>query len=256
MTTAIPASTAYLFNGSNIGPSGLLSDALNIPEMLFFMQKKFLGIPLTVPDTVYSTEAQPNNKTFTQNSFPNSHFIKRYAQLVPLSNYMSPSATSFGVFNITRARIDNNFSQNFVNLIPSKFFDKVFTYQANTSRYISLSEPYIVYYSNILLEPIGSFINSDKYSNFCPTYGHPLLVNSISQYYDISYSPRLVFSNTRIQIFPTNGYWLLDNDSGLLTFYDSNTSGNQVSTSNPPRISFYRYEGLFGEANILQGQDL
>ena len=249
-------STSYLFDGSNIGPFGVSRDALNIPEMLFFMQKKFLGIPLTVPDTVYSTEAQPNNRQNNPNAFPHSHFIKRYAQFVPLSNFMSTSIGSFGQLNVARAMIDNNFSNNFLNIVNSRFFNTIFSYQPNTSRYISLSEPYIVYYSNILLRPFGAFTGSPKYSNFCPTYGHPLLVNSISQYYDISYSPRLVFSNTLNQIVPTNGYWLLDNDTGLITFYDSNTSGGQVSTSNPPRISFYRYEGLFGEANILQGQDL
>ena len=42
-----------------------------------------------------------------------------------------------------------------------------------------------------------------------------------------------------------DGEWVLDIDSGILTFYDlENITG--VSSSSPPYISFYKYEGSFG----------
>lgn len=61
-------------------------------------------------------------------------------------------------------------------------------------------------------------------------------------------------SNTYINLTTTNGYWIIDPSTGILTFYDNNSVN--LNRYNPPRISFYRYEGLFGDAAILQGQDL
>ena len=99
--------------------------------------------------------------------------------------------------------------------------------------------------------------SSTFYSNYYPTYVHPLLVNAISRSYDVTYNSRIFQNNGTTSILDTNGYPLIDNDAGTLVFYDSNRIGTaQVGPNNLPRISFYRYEGLFGEASILQGQDL
>ena len=49
------AGATYLFQGSNIGPGGVLYDALNVPEMFYVLQKKYLGIPNTVPDAFVTT---------------------------------------------------------------------------------------------------------------------------------------------------------------------------------------------------------
>jgi hypothetical protein len=133
-----------------------------------------------------------------------------------------------------------------------------------SAKYISNEYPYIAYYSNLLLTYIPA--GTSVYSNLDVAYGHPLLQNAISEYYDSSYVTTL-YSKQRtngqfIKLEKTDGYWAVDTDGGIVTFYDSNTrtaiglSQKQVSRSNPPRISFYRYEGLFGEANILEGQDL
>ena len=48
MTT--PASALYLFQGSNIGPNGVLADAIDIPEMMYLIQKKFLGSIVMQPE--------------------------------------------------------------------------------------------------------------------------------------------------------------------------------------------------------------
>jgi hypothetical protein len=247
--------TDYLFKGSNIGNKGVLADGINSPELLFLIQKKIFGLATTIPDQNYTKEVQPNQFYGQSSALANIHFTKRYAQYVPLSNPMCTNISLFGSFNIQTAEIDNNFS----NLTYNTFYNCNLNYAPNTSRYISKTYPYIVYYSNILLTSITNTAlkkSTSLYKSKESTYGHPLLINSISQYYDQSYTQFLTFSNTNTSIANTDGFWLLDNDTGLVTFYDSNSSGNQVSTSNPPRISFYRYEGLFGEANILEGQDL
>jgi hypothetical protein len=48
------------------------------------------------------------------------------------------------------------------------------------------------------------------------------------------------------------GSWLLDADSGVLTFYDRiNLAQYAVDADNPPRITFWRYEGLTGNSGIV-----
>jgi len=126
----------------------------------------------------------------------------------------------------------------------------------NCARYISCNYPYIAFYSTILLTSVTPSGGTSLYSNFATTYSHNLLQNTIPGPYDYSYMPHIFYSNTQVEITNQDGYWLLDPDAGLITFYDSNTGGSQVSASNPPYASFFRYEGLFGEASILQGQEL
>lgn len=244
-----PPST-YLFQGSNIGPDGVLRDTLNVPEMLFLMQKKFFGIPNTVPDQIYTSEFRPNARAKITNSFPYIHQTKIYSQYVPNSN---PIGNYSSQFLVNKATID----LSFVNCNYSFFLTNMCN-DTQSSKWISKDYPYICYYSNLLLSPIAN--NLDRYdrtlySNFTTTYGHPTLVNSISRYYDFSYITKLYQNNGTTPIDPSDGFWLLDNDTGLVVFYDSNNTTSQVNSDNLPRISFYRYEGLFGEANILSGQD-
>jgi hypothetical protein len=245
------AQADYLFLGSNIGPDGVLRDTQNIPEMMFLMTKKFLGIPTTIPDLIYTQETRPNLRNGIPNAFQYIHQTKIYSQAVPLSN---PIGRLNGTFISGNAIIDINYSNQSIPLL----FGKTINYDENSSKYISKSIPYITYYSNLLLtnvtntrtrKPLSLYVNNET------TYGHPFLQNTISPYYDFTYSYILTHSNTGSVIENFDGYSILDVDTGLLTFYDSNTSGSQVNSNNPPRISFFRYEGLFGEANILSGQD-
>lgn len=247
------ASTDYIFLGSNIGPNGVLRDAVNIPEMMFLISKKFLGIPTTVPDLNYAQETRPNINNQIPNAFQYIHQKKIYSQEVPLSN---PIGTLNGTFISSKAIIDNNYSNQNI----TKLYGKTLTFDTNSSKYLSKEYPYIVYYSNLLLIPVTqTFIvkPNSRYINFETTYGHPLLQNTISPFYDFTYSYVLTHSNTGSLIRTNDGNGILDVDSGLITFYDSNLpETSQVNSNNPPRISFFRYEGLFGEANILTDQTL
>ena len=55
---------------------------------------------------------------------------------------------------------------------------------------------------------------------------------------------------TYTEVFNSEGDWIVDHDSGVLTFYDAmnnNISTNQhISKTNPPYISFYKYAGNIG----------
>ena len=143
-------------------------------------------------------------------------------------------------------------------------FNTTMSNDSESSKYILPDYPYIVYYDKLLLTCIGYDDNNGLYSELDTTYTHPLLQGLISDSYDITYSYFLLgidkdSSTKSLIIEKNNGSWILDNDAGVLTFYDridTATTVKQVSRSNAPRISFYRYEGLYGEANILNGQDL
>jgi hypothetical protein len=142
-------------------------------------------------------------------------------------------------------------------------FSTTMSNDSESLKYILPDYPYIAYYDNLLLTCIGYDENKGLYSSLDTTYTHPLLQGLISDSYDITYSYQLKGINknndAKFILEKNNGSWILDNDAGVLTFYDiidPATNAKQVSRSNAPRISFYRYEGLYGEANILSGQDL
>lgn len=241
---------SYLFQGATIGPAGIFNDTQNVPEMLYLIQKKFFGLANTLPDLNIVSETFPNSIFQIPNAFPYVHQSKIYSQFVPLSNPLisNPFNSSY---------IDPNKcykSVTFSNFNQPTFFGRTMLTNQNSSRYVSSEYPYIAFYSNILLTSVTKNATT-LYGAFATSYGHPLLQNTISGFYDLTYTPHLYFSNTGLEIFNNNGYWLLDTDAGVVTFYDANTAGNQVTANNPPLISFFRYEGLFGEANILSGQD-
>ena len=243
--------TSYLFRGSNIGPNGIFRDGQNVPEMLYLIQKKFFGLANTLVDVNFTAEALPNFVYKVPNAFPYIHQTKLYSQFVPTSNPLVSNPEDSLSLDPNKCYRDTTFP----NFNQDTYFGIDMLSDANSSRFSSLIYPYIAFYSNILLTNITS-PGQTLYVNLDTTYANPLLQNAISGYYDYSYTPHLYFSNTGGEITNDNGYWLLDTDVGTITFYDSNAStGPQVSRNNPPRISFFRYEGLFGEANILSSQE-
>jgi hypothetical protein len=243
-------SYSYIFQGSNIGTFGVTSDTIDIPEMMFLITKKIFGIPNTIPDIIYSSEVVPNNNTKIPNSFPNIFQNKMYTQNVPIPN---PIGTiNGGILIQANTYRDLTFS----NFNSQRFYNQVLCNENRSSKWISRDYPYICFYSNLQLTNYNpgnrmGIPTASLYSNYTTTFMHPLLINSIPQTYDISYYPRLYSLNGTTEIQPANGYWLVDTDSGLLTFYDRiGNNSIRPSPSNLPRMSFYRYEGLFGEAGI------
>jgi len=226
-------------------------DAIGINEAMNYLFKKSIGYPNTKPQSSLYSEFVQNYDSF---SFISKN--KLYNQTIPLSNL--PLNTyildpKFSNVNYTSPGI------NFINDLQSK-------------RYYSSNYPWIAYYSNVLLTNIANDSSSASYTLQTVSYGHPLLVNAIP----ITFSPypapgnytiTLLTSNIGSQtvISPTDGYWLVDTDSGIVTIYDSNTTvqqlgvqltaGGAITGYKLPRISFFRYEGLIGSTNVANTQD-
>jgi hypothetical protein len=243
------ATPLYLFEGSNIGPFGVTYDTINIPEMMYLLTKKNFGIANTLPDIPYTAEFDANYLNNIPNAFSYIYQTKLYSQSVPLSNPMATRTQ----FDPSKGVLDVSWS----NYNFGKFYNTTMSNDNLSKRYVSKTHPHICFYSNLMLTHIPARTNFQTvYSNYLPTYVHPLLVQSISKRYDFSYFTRLRQNNGIDVIASDDGYSLIDNEAGTVVFYDSNTQTPQVGPNNLPRISFYRYEGLFGEASILQGQDL
>ena len=245
----------YLFEGSNIGEFGVRRDAINIPEMMYFLTKKNFGIANTIPDILYNAEFDADSLAKIPNGFSYIHQTKIYSQIVPLSNPMTTKIRFKIRFDPSKGVLDHSWS----NYNYGKFYDNIMSNENLSKKYVSKTHPYICFYSNLMLtnlqNPNIRYPGKTLYSNYFPTYAHPLLVQSISRRYDISYFITLNQNNGDF-IDDNDGFPLIDHETGTVVFYDSNTLTQQVGPNNLPRVSFYRYEGLFGEASILQGQDL
>ena len=210
-------------------------DAISAQEGINYLLKKSIGLPNTTPQGPLLTESAVNSLPFLYNT-------KLYAQTIPI-----PNPNDFTIR-------DTKFS-NF----GYRFLSRPCINDTLSARYISSNYPYIGFYSNLLLSYGGFDQTNNNYSNIDISFGHPLLINSISKYFDstYSYSWNMSTSNMLSNILNDDGWWLCDTDSGVITFYDSNTTVSQLSRTNPPRFTFYRYEGLIGaNVNIASTQDL
>jgi hypothetical protein len=82
------------------------------------------------------------------------------------------------------------------------------------------------------------------------SYKLSTLIDSIPFNYDSAGSYKgVLYRNdgvTEIPFGPAGGNWLLDHDSGILTFFTYNNVSSFVNENNPPKITFYRYEGNKG----------
>ena len=214
-------------------------DAISPIEAIYFLLKKSFGFPNTTPHGPIRNEAVNNG-----NSFPSVSMLKQYNQLIPAVNpndyILDPSWSNFGYKNDFKA-------SGFDNDSVSK-------------RYYSSNYPYIVMYSNLLLTsltPEGRPFIQFGYDTTYPSYGHPLLANTIPITFDPIKTYNWVLRNSNdTEIEDFDGYWLCDTDAGVITFYDSNTQVPQVTNLNPPNFTFYRYEGLIGTTNVASTQDL
>jgi len=223
------SNTPYLFDG--ISPF----------EGVYFLLKKSFGYPDTIPRGSVTGEVTNNYDAY--------QFItvgKQYNQPIPPLNpndfILDPTWSNFGY--------------------RSGF--KIFSSDSISRRYYSSKYPYIALYSNLRLTSIANdppANNRFGYGTSFPSYGHTLLVNAIpitfvnNSIQSNIYRWRLSDSNNTF-IDPTDGYWLCDTDSGVITFFDSNTTVRQITNSNPPNFTFYRYEGLIGTTNVASTQDL
>jgi hypothetical protein len=135
------------------------------------------------------------------------------------------------------------------------------------AKYISSNYPYLAFYSNVFMNPATTGILSNSFTvSTYPQFQNILTKNAIPYSYGVKSengtnnykaTVKLFASNgiTSIPFGATNGgYWIFDTDSGIVTFYDTPTVAT-INRTTPPRISFWRYEGLIGNNTIMNIAD-
>lgn len=218
-----------------IGPSSnyqdYLADGIDPTEILNYLFKKSFGFPNAKPYDTYN-----NDLPDLYNSEKNVVNSKLYSQYIPESSLdLSPY-------------IQDTSWTNPAYLPPNT---------ANGTRYISSNYPYIAYYSNIKMVNASSR-TSDSNTFFCGVSGFRdgnFSKNMIPYTFGIQNYQQKVFDSIGKELFfgfSNFGSWIVDADSGVLTFYDRINHPNYiVNRINLPRITFWRYEGLTGNSGIV-----
>jgi hypothetical protein len=171
---------------------------------------------------------------------------KKYLDLANINPNISFVTSETQISAAKNSYIQNNFAQ-YIPLSNPNDYHTVATYPTSfgeTIKKISSNYPYIAYYEKLPL------VSATQYND--NSYTHSNLNRIILSSYHNSYSPRVFNFNTTKDIteegsnaIPDRNYINIDSDSGVLTFYNIITP-NIVSFSNPPVVSFYRYEGIVG----------
>ena len=214
-----------------IGPTSnyqdYLADGVDPTEILNFLFKKSFGFPNAKPYNAYYADLPA-----LFNSDKNVVNSKLYSQTVPdSSDTLSPYILDVSWTN------------------PAYLGD-------NTAgrRYISSNYPYVAYYSNIKMAN-ASPATADSNTFYCGTslinFSKNMIPFTFGAY---NYQQKLYDSLGNELYFGDSNYgsWIVDADSGVLTFYDRiNQPGYIVNRTNPPRITFWRYEGLTGNSGIV-----
>ena len=215
--------------------TNVLSDGVDPTEILNFLFKKSFGIANTKSYYDY------NSETGGFYSTPFTNLNSLYSQKIPTS-----VSDIFPLNKIT----------DWIN--PN----------GGGEKWVSSNFPYIIYYSSIVMRPcIGSQFSNTFYcgSSFTNSVGDLAYSNFSKNAIPNNYGDGIPFDNISFRHFVyssdgtelpsenngTGGSWILDTDSGVLTFYDAVTA-RLVNNANPPRISYWRYEGLTGNANIVE----
>jgi len=205
-------------------------DGINATEMLNYIFKKQFGIPNAYPYNTYDDDTLQRVSAIN-----NSTLDKQYSQYIP---YQPPTD------KIQDTTFDNS------------------KYGNTGERYISSNYPYMAYYTNMQMSYISDYSFFVGYNNDDGTTFY-LTQNAISPFYgrDPTFDPQTYFKELLVYDsagnplefgIPSAGNWILDCDSGILTFYDDTPN---VTATNPPIISFWRYEGLIGNNTIMNVKD-
>lgn len=231
-------------------------DGIDPTEILNYLFKKSFGIPNGKAYYTY------NNEFTTYNSTPSIKNKYIYSQKIP-NTIVKPT-----IINNSLDPTDNNFNEdsNWSNIGYPNAYTGGYT-NALGQKYVSNIYPYLAYYNNVKMISTGypntttPIAPSFMVGNIVRGVVTCLSTDIIPYFYGDATSP----NNYKIKLTddsdppnelifgePTSGSWIMDTDSGVLTFYDDITTGLTVNNANPPRISYWRYEGLTGNANIVE----
>lgn len=185
-----------------------MSSSIPIHAQTALLLKKLLGKPSTLADTPFFQEPDRNARAAVFQD-------QIYAEEIPKS---AP-----------------------VDLMSAALDDRGSLIEGSPAGRKSANSPVKRYVKVPLVHVVGS--NGASYE--APddaTYGRVLQDSVPFNYGDGSYLIYLYRGDHSVIPFG-EGNWILDTDSGVLTFYTSITG---VSETNPPLISFYRYVGAKG----------
>ena len=108
--------------------------------------------------------------------------------------------------------------------------------RANVYAYHDTEYPTVVKYVHLKLRPL----EENRFS-----YSHPLLKDIIPASTHSTYRYHLYDSEGR-EIGPTEGNWILDSDTGILSFYNYETLTTEVTVRKAPTLTCYVYSGRRG----------
>jgi hypothetical protein len=120
--------------------------------------------------------------------------------------------------------------------------------------YRSISYPYIYQYVSLTLQSAVSGSSNAFYSPYLKNLISPSLTDNGFYNYTIRTND-LAFNITENSLYSATH--VIDADSGVLYFftYPSYSGAAEVKSSQPPKVTFYRYEGLVGNVGIASVQE-
>ncbi len=240
-----PPIDPYLLNNTvptNDTIEGESPEELTDKDILTTLYKKYKGYVNTNTDTDIAVEYQ----SYAQ---PISFANQIATQKVPV--FGIPSTFTIDTYN--ELTLKNTYAAEVVkdepNLVVNMDSNFSSTLFAGGTRNVWKDYCYLIYYSKIPLRSIPT--NPGRSFNF---YSQTLnMLTSIipvntayiseANRYNIKVEKRISAAGSSpekwVEIAPSN--YILDRDAGVLTIYEKNSV---VNGTNPPRISFWRYEGI------------
>jgi len=117
----------------------------------------------------------------------------------------------------------------------------------------SISYPYIYMYCNLTLQPAASGSSNAFYSPYLKNLISPSLSDAGLYAYKIFTNNLVNEITTDPRYKPTH---IIDTDSGVLYFFTyPSFPTDPVLENKPPKVTFYRYEGLTGNVGIASLQE-
>lgn len=173
----------------------------------------------------------------------------------PETNTSRPAAAERPYFSKPNVFTFQQMAQEFPKTPPNDFVLTTLPTDITVSNvYKSTSYPYIYLYSNLTLQSAVSGSSNAFYSPYLKNLISPSLTETGFYNYIIRTND-LAFDIT------ANGTYVathvIDADSGVLYFftYPSYSGNAQVLANQPPKVTFYRYEGLIGNVGIASIQE-
>lgn len=212
---------SYSFSGGAIAATTKMSDA----EKLNLVLKKVMGVPNTKPSDLNSL-----NQELPRPSRAAVFADQVYIQAIPRDADASGGVLTYATFRFTE--------------------DTAFAPAGETStdaavkgrRFVSAQYPYIAFYQNLRTESVNF---SDQ--AFASTYLSGAIPGTLAN----AYTPVVRNVTAATSINAVTDPWLLDGDAGIVTFFD-NVAAATINKTNPPRVTFFRYEGTRGLGSALE----